>query len=67
MMHAEGFVKFNQRHHTNLWKEMDAKNPAKGYGVLLENDWYWYEPWVAEVRKHCVANRNLYTDLRETQ
>ena len=50
---AEGFPKFGMSSHTDLWKELDAKNPTKGYGVQIAKTWYWYDTWVAEVRKHC--------------
>ena len=62
LMHQEGFVKFNQHHHTTLWKQMDARKPGKGYGVMVGNTWYWYEPWVEEVRRHCETNRASYIE-----
>ena len=57
----EGYPGFNMHHHTQLWKAMDAKNPGKGYGVVVSNYWYWYDRWVDEVRKHCAANAELYS------
>ena len=57
----EGFQRFGMTQHTNLWKALDAKNPAKGYGVETESDgWRWYERWVDVVRTHCEANRERY-------
>lgn len=61
ILRSEGFPKFNMSHHTQLWKRMDAKNPALGYGVTVEGTWYWYERWIDEVRKHCHENRAKYT------
>lgn len=61
LMKREGYPKFGMYHHTLLWKEMDAKNPGKGYGVTVANTWYWYERWVEEVRNHCAINKSLYT------
>lgn len=62
MMKAEGFPKFSLYYHTNLWKSLDAKNPAKGYGTIVAGKvWHWYERWVEEVRKHCQENRSLYS------
>ena len=62
LMREEGYVGFNMYHHTTLWRRMDAKNPGKGYGVLVSKDaWYWYARWVEEVRKHCKVNRDAYT------
>ena len=60
MMQKEGYANFNMRHHILLWQSMDAKTPGKGYGVQLIHTWYWYERWVDEVRKHCVANAHMY-------
>ena len=60
-MNDEGFERFGMTQHTNLWKALDAKNPAKGYGVETESDgWRWYERWVDVVRTHCEANRERY-------
>jgi hypothetical protein len=59
-MHDEGFGRFNLHHHAELWKALDAKNPGKGYGVQLENTWYWYDRWVDVVRQHCRENRDKY-------
>ena len=57
----EGFERFGMTQHTDLWKALDAKNPAKGYGVETESDgWRWYERWVDIVRAHCEANRERY-------
>jgi hypothetical protein len=55
-MKKEGFSKFNMRHHTLLWQVKDAKNPAKGLGTDVEGTWFWYEPWLQQVRDHCEAN-----------
>ena len=61
MMQDEGYTRFTMHRHTQLWKKLDAKNPGKGYGVLVAYTWYWYDRWIAEVRKHCKENKNLYT------
>jgi hypothetical protein len=61
-MREKGFVRFKQHHHTQLWKSLDAKKPAKGYGVMVENTWYWYETWLAVVETHCQENRDLYVE-----
>ncbi|TRZ53067.1 DUF3644 domain-containing protein [bacterium] len=60
-MKEEGYKKFNMHHHTQLWKEMDAKNPSKGYGAsVAAGHWYWYECWIDEVKKHCEMNKEKY-------
>jgi len=60
MMRKEGYVKFNMHSHTGLWKRMDARNPAKGYGVWVQKTWYWYESWVEMVRKYCHEHAAEY-------
>lgn len=59
-MKAEGFTRFGISQHTDLWKERDAKNPKNQFGVLVEGSWFWYEAWMAEVRKYCQENEALY-------
>ena len=60
-MNAEGFPRFKMHHHTDLWKNLDAKSAGKGYGVETESDgWRWYERWVEAVRQHCEENRDKY-------
>jgi hypothetical protein len=58
---AEGFPKFRLHEHTVLWQIEDAKNPAKGFGVLVAGAWYWYESWLAFVRAHCEASSEMYS------
>jgi hypothetical protein len=59
-MKAEGFSRFLMSHHTDLWKNRDARNTSKGYGVQIAKTWYWYDTWLTEVRKHCNANAEAY-------
>lgn len=59
-MKAEGFTYFGMTQHIDLWKEKDAKNPRYQFGTYVEGHWFWYETWLAEVRKHCVKNAVLY-------
>ena len=65
-MVAEGYPKFTMKHHTDLWKAKTAKDPKHGYGVQIEKNWFWYEKWMAVVRKHCHANASLYQGMAET-
>jgi len=60
MMKDEGYVRFSMHSHTQLWKQMDAKNPGKGFGVMVQKTWYWYDNWVEQVRKHCRENAAKY-------
>ncbi|GAB2820423.1 hypothetical protein GCM10027276_22930 [Comamonas piscis] len=62
LMKAEGYPSFSVHHHTQLWKSLDGQNSAKDYGVMVAGKvWHWYESWVAEVRKHCNANKDKYS------
>ena len=61
IMRGQGYTKFNTYHHTKLWKENDAKNKSKGFGVQVVNIWYWYESWVNFVRDHCQRNKAKYS------
>jgi len=61
MMKKEGYSGFHIHQHTQLWKEMDGKNPSKGFGTLVAGKvWHWYENWIEVVRKHCTINAGSY-------
>jgi len=60
IINAEGFPKFNIANHTKLWKQHDAKNTSKGYGIQLEGNWYWYEKWLNVVRQYCENRKRKY-------
>lgn len=60
MMKKEGYVGFTVSAHTALWKKMNAKDPTKGFGVAVQTAWYWYDPWIEQVRKHCQENTAKY-------
>lgn len=32
--------------HTLLARQLDARKPGKGYGVMVAKTWYWYENWL---------------------
>ncbi|WP_353936991.1 DUF3644 domain-containing protein [uncultured Pseudomonas sp.] len=55
-----GYPKFNMTNHTNLWKGLNAKDVAFGYGVTVAEHWYWYESWVAKVIEHCKDSGQRY-------
>lgn len=46
---AAGHAAFNMHDHTLLVRLLDAKNPGKGYGVMIAKTWYWYENWLQKV------------------
>ena len=62
LMKAEGFPKFSLQKHTDLWRALDAKDPAKGFGKagVYKNTWEWFEPWVARVKAHCQEQGERY-------
>jgi hypothetical protein len=60
MMQKEGYISFTVQSHTNLWQEMDAKNPVNGFGVMVLKTWYWYDSWIDQVRSHCQNNAVSY-------
>jgi hypothetical protein len=51
---AAGFKDFRtQPEHLRLWKKEDAKKDGKGYGVLVQGTWYWYQTWVDRCIELC--------------
>jgi hypothetical protein len=62
LMQAEGFQKFNQQRHQELWKALGAKDPAKGFGKtgVYKNTWEWFDSWVTRVRAHCQEHAARY-------
>ena len=48
-INQSGFPDFNMHDHTLLWKQLDARNPGKGYGVAVAKTWYWYDRWLEKV------------------
>ena len=56
-----GFPKFRiQPDHVNTWKQEDAKNPGKGFGVQVESTWYWYENWINRCIELCTQAGDKY-------
>lgn len=46
---AAGYPAFNMHDHSLLAKQFDAREPGKGYGVMVAKTWYWYEKWYEKV------------------
>ena len=59
LMHDVGYGWFTMNDHTNLWKDLDAKVPGKGYGVFVGKQWYWYRAWVDTVTEWCVTEDHV--------
>lgn len=59
-MNSAGFPGFRMYHHTTFWQSLEAKNPGKGFGVLVANNWYWYESWAVTVEEHCRQSKGKY-------
>ena len=59
----QGYSKFSIHHHTNLWKQLDAKILDKGYGCRgdYKNTWIWFDSWIARVLDYCKKNADRYT------
>lgn len=56
-----GFYNFRiNPEHVNMWKDEDAKNPAKGYGVEIQGVWYWYQNWIDKCIEKCKAAGDRY-------
>lgn len=60
LMKKKGYTKFTMPKHTDLWKNLEAKDPEKKFGVEVEGAWYWYDNWVSEVEKHCKNSGDRY-------
>lgn len=60
-MKSEGYPHFTMQKHTDLWRELQAKDPAKGFGtMILGGQWCWYQTWMDRVRAHCQENAEIY-------
>lgn len=46
---AAGYPAFSMHDHTLLARQLDARNPGKGFGVTVANTWYWYAHWCEKV------------------
>lgn len=60
MMQAEGYALFTMNRHAELWKSVEAKDPARAFGTQIANNWYWYESWLTYVRTHCLDSGDRY-------
>lgn len=56
----KGFSKFSINKHTEIWKEYDAKNTKKKYGVMVVKTWYWYQNWLDFVLDYCEKHKEKY-------
>ncbi len=56
-----GFINFRtQPEHVKMWKEEDAKNPSKGFGIEVEGKWYWYQSWIDRCLELCETAGDRY-------
>jgi hypothetical protein len=60
-MHAKGYNRFGMYHHTQLWKQINAKDEGKGFGVSVAGFWYWYDNWIKKVEKYCIDHREEFS------
>lgn len=57
-----GYINFKLHpDHVKMWKDEDAKNPSKGYGVSVQGYWYWYENWVKRCIELCEREKEKYS------
>ncbi|WP_208247816.1 DUF3644 domain-containing protein (plasmid) [Rhizobium sp. T1470] len=61
-VHAAGYPRFGPGAHTKLMADLDAKNPAKGYGCVgdYKAHWVWYDKWLETVLEYCKAHPELF-------
>lgn len=60
-VHAAGFRQFRiQPEHVAMWRNEDAKNPNKGYGVDVQGTWYWYQNWIDYCIELCEKAGDKY-------
>lgn len=59
---SKGYPKFAMHHHTGLWKQLRAKDSAKGYGCKgdYKGTWVWFNNWIDRVLDHCKKNASRY-------
>lgn len=60
ILQEQGYGLFTISKHTDLWKELSAKDLAKGYGTQIAKQWYWYETWLNRVREHCQQHSEKF-------
>jgi len=53
-----GFQDFTINKHTDLWKELNTKDPSKNYGTNVARKWYWYQTWIDFAINH-LKNKQL--------
>ena len=58
-----GYPRFSIYHHTELWKQLEARDPAKSYGCKgdYKDTWVWFDNWITRVIEHCKENADRYT------
>jgi hypothetical protein len=67
LMKDDGYDRFTLHRHSELWRSLNAEDPAKGYGVrLTDGQWYGYDSWLNRVREHCQENAARYRAAAET-
>jgi hypothetical protein len=58
-----GFPQFKiQPQHLDMWKEQNAKEASKGYGVEVAGQWYWYQNWIDRCIELCRVGGTKHTE-----
>ena len=60
MVRNAGYTGFTVSEHAKMWQAEKAKDPAKGFGVDVEGQWYWYENWVSRCIQLCQSAGDKY-------
>jgi hypothetical protein len=55
---AKGYKKFGIYQHTQLWRQLNARDQSKGFGVWLDVSWFWYDSWIKEVEQYCEQHKD---------
>ncbi|MBP0439177.1 DUF3644 domain-containing protein [Tianweitania sediminis] len=56
-----GFPAFGMQDHLKLWRELDAKKDAKGFGCIGDyGNWVWFDRWIEHVLAHCESCGGKY-------
>lgn len=59
-MQQKGFIKFKMHNFVKFWQSKGGKNPAKGYGVWVSKQWFWYDSWIDQVEKYCEKHKDEF-------
>lgn len=62
-VNAAGFPGFKMHHHSQLWRDLDARGAGnEGYGGPgdYKSSWVWYDKWLERVLEFCKAEGDRF-------